>query len=150
MPKIIKKLFFCFLSLSFFLLTASTKIYASEEFNISYDITYKVKNDVSVAVEQKINLTNKLANIYASQYQVSLGSTQIKDVWAQASSGALIPKVTKGENTTTIQVNFEEKVVGKDNTLSFTLGYVSQDFMTKLFPESHYRQQGIAHIRSYC
>ncbi len=120
---------FIFIFIWLFLFTPHAN--ASEEFNVSYEITYKVKKDISVAVEQRISLTNKLANIYASQYQVSLGSTKIKDVWAQDSNGSLIPRVTKGENTTTIQVNFEEKVIGKDNTLTFTLGYVSEDYAMK-------------------
>jgi len=60
-----------------------------------------------------------------------LGTTRIRSVWANDNSGSIVPQVIKGENTTTIKLSFSEKVVGKGNTLSFTLGYISDDYAMK-------------------
>jgi len=123
LKKIVFNLVFFFLALS-----VVPKTLASEEFKTDYQITYLVNPDSSVAVEQNINLTNKLANIYASQYQVTLGTTKVRGVYASDGQGEITPQVEKKENSTTIKVDFNQKVVGKDNTLKFTINYITDDY----------------------
>lgn len=123
-------LFLILLPLAYCLLLASS-IHAADEFDTKYEITYTVNPNASVSVVQKISLTNKLANIYASQYQVSLGTTRIRGVWARDDSGELTPQVIKKESTTIIKIEFTQKVVGKGKTLNFTLGYISDDYAMK-------------------
>lgn len=129
-----KKLFLILLTFSLhliFFISSTNPIYASDEFDTTYEITYSVNPDASVSVEQKIKLTNKLANIYASEYQITLGTTRIRGVWARDNSGSLAPQIGKKENTTTIKVEFTQKVVGKGKTLNLTLGYISDDYAMK-------------------
>lgn len=129
----IKKLyiFLIFSIISFFILPTH-KVLAVNEFSTTYDITYRVTGDGSVAVNQNINLTNKLANIYATQYQLTLSSTNIKDVWAKDEEGnLLIPQIEIKENSTLIKMDFPNKVVGKDKVLKFNLGYISTDYALK-------------------
>ena len=128
--KILKLVLITFLLSSIFYLLSS-KTYASEEFETTYEINYNVNLDASISVEQKVNLTNKLANVYATQYQITLGTTRIRSVWAKTELEELTPELEKKENTTTIKINFGQKVVGKAKTLSFTLGYTSDDYAFK-------------------
>ena len=109
----------------------TSPVLAADEFETSYHITYTVNTDASVAVSQNISLKNKLANIYASQYQITLGSTRVRGVWANHGSKTLTPQVEKKQNTTTIRVEFEDKVVGKGKSLDFSLGYISDDYAMK-------------------
>lgn len=126
----IKIFLFTFIFLIYFILFSS-KIYAQDEFDTSYSLTYQVNADASVTVVQTINLINKLTNIYAKSYQITLGSTRVRGVWAKDSSGDLSPQVVKKENLTQINLDFNEKIVGKGNTLSFSLGYISDDYAMK-------------------
>ena len=105
--------------------------FASKEFITKYQTTYTVNPDVSVSVEQEISLTNRLANIYASQYQISLGTTRVRGFWARDDAGDLLPQVERKQNTTNIKVTFKQKVFGKGKTMHFYLGYISDDYAMK-------------------
>lgn len=126
--KLFLKILYFFIFCLCLLYFQSKSVYASDEFNTAYDITYRVNKDASVAVEHKIALTNKLSNIYISQYQVTLGITRIRNIWIKQGDEFITPKIEKKENTTNITVDFINKVVGKDKTLNFTLGYISDDY----------------------
>lgn len=125
---IFKKILLNIILITCYLLLIATKADAAEEFTSAYDITYRVNTDASVIVDHKISLTNKLANIYVSQYQISLGTTRIRNIWIKQGEDFLTPRVEKKENTTSILVEFTNKIVGKDKTLNFTLGYISDDY----------------------
>ncbi|GAI86195.1 unnamed protein product, partial [marine sediment metagenome] len=105
--------------------------YAADNFDTLYKITYIVQPDASVKVEQRITLTNKLVDIYATQYSVSLGATRIREIWAQDDFGPITPQVEKKENITNIKLEFNDRVVGKYKTLNFTLGYITDDYASK-------------------
>lgn len=116
---------------SFWFFLFGSPVFASEEFETSYQIDYRVQPNASVVAVQKIKLTNKLANIYASEYQISLGTTKIKNVWAKDDYGNLVPQIKKEQNNTHIKLVFPHKTVGKDKSLNLTLGYISDDYAIK-------------------
>jgi hypothetical protein len=134
-----KKLFYAFVCLFFIFIFGLVFLGAGffqpalalDEFDTSYQIDYTVNSDTSITVVQKISLTNRLANVYASEYKINLGTTRIKDIWAKDSAGSLFPDIETGPNSTSITLKFGQKVVGKGNTLSFTLGYTSNDYAIK-------------------
>jgi len=117
--------FILFISPLYFL---ASPVYGEEDFETFYKIIYTVQPDASVVVEQNITLTNKEADVYATQYSLSLGTTQIKNIWAKDSSGAITPEIEKGDNLTNIRLHFNDMVVGKYKTLDFTLSYTSDDY----------------------
>jgi transglutaminase-like putative cysteine protease len=130
-----RKIIFRFiLSLFFFFLSLNTKycflntVYAADEFETAYQITYTVNQDTSVRVEQKISLTNKLANVYATEYQINLGTTKIREVTAWDEAGAITPQVQIKDNAAIINLLFNQKATGKGETLNFTLSYLSDDY----------------------
>jgi transglutaminase-like putative cysteine protease len=125
------KIFIFIIVLTTYFSLLTSKASADNEFDTAYDITYHVNQDASVAVEHKITLTNKMPNIYISQYQVSLGTTRIRGVWVRIGSDYLSPQVERKENTTVIKIDFVDKVVGKGKALTFTMGYISNDYAMK-------------------
>lgn len=104
---------------------------AQEEFNTRFTSTYTVSEEGITTVEHLIELTNKLANVYASEYSLTIGSTRVKNVSAIASSGTSTTSVSTDDNTTSININFTDPAIGKDQTLRFTVSYLNLDIATK-------------------
>ncbi len=125
-----KKVIFVLFSTIIFLFSANP-VFASKEFDTSYYIKYYVNNDTSITVEQKVSLSNKLSNIYATEYIFSIGATEISDIKARDKKGAIQPEIKKESNATTVRLVFNDQVVGKDNTLEFTLWFTTNDFSSK-------------------
>lgn len=108
-----------------------TSCFASEEFDTEYEINYVVNSNAAVTVQQNIILTNKLANIYASQYQISLGTTKIRNIWARIGNETLDPEVQIKDNSTLVKIYFPNKIVGKGQSINLSLGYTSDDYASK-------------------
>lgn len=111
--------------------TQLSSCYASEEFITKYNVANQVYSSGLTSVSQKISLTNKLSNIYASEYTLSVGTLNIQNVKARDGLGPLKTSISKTEETTTINLVFNEKIVGKDKSLNFTLEYQTEDFASQ-------------------
>lgn len=106
-------------------------VLAAEEFEIGYDVRYQVLENGRVAVTQNISLTNKLANVYATQYSHALQSVQIENISARDSQGPLEIETSQNGKQSLIKVNFNQPVVGRDKTLQFNLNYEALDLAQK-------------------
>ena len=128
----IKKLTATLLSLSIYLFISSTYIFAGEEFQTSFFATYNISPSGNATVTQNIQLTNKLSNVYATQYALEIGSTRVNNVNTYAKSGEIVEhNITNVNNKTIIVSNFDKKVVGKGQTLDFTVKYDNLDVTQK-------------------
>jgi len=123
-----KRIFFSALLFLFFLTFFSPSVLASAEFKTSYKSTYSVNQDASVNVEQIIGIKNNLANIYVSEYTLTIGSNRLNQIITGDDFGALNPIVETGPNYTKISVKFKEKVIGKDKENHLYLRYQTPDF----------------------
>lgn len=114
-------------------LLSATPALAAPEFNTTFNAIYTVNESAVTTVSHQITLTNRFSHIYASQYSLTLGSTQIKNVQATTAGRPLPTTITTDTNSTTITIAFEEaaKVVGKDQTLTFTITYQNLDIAAK-------------------
>lgn len=130
MAKNLKRLLFTIL-LFYCLIVSLSSVQASEEFTTSYDVIYRINSSGLTTVNQKISLINKFSNIYATEYTLSVGSLNIQNVRAWDSLGPLGTSISRSHDSTIINLVFNEKVVGKDKTLNFTLEYESLDFASK-------------------
>lgn len=120
----------CFLIAQFYF--ASQTVFASDEFETSFSAIYEIGLDGVATVTQNIKLTNKLSNVYATQYALEIGSTRIENVFAFDNAGnAINHKETLTDNKTVIVVNFDKKTVGKGQTLDFTIRYKNTDASQK-------------------
>lgn len=103
-----------------------------EDFAASFDVNYHVGEDGLTQVTQQITLTNLTTNLYAKEYNLSIGSTKINNIEARDSLGTIDTKVTKNEKSTAINLTFNDRVVGKDKTLKFSLNYQVSNVATKV------------------
>lgn len=109
-----------FVSLSFCFFVPS---HASEEFTISYNVTYEANTAGTLIVNQEISLTNKLSNVYATEYSLILEGEEPQNIQGHDAKGPLKINTQVEDEKTTIRVGFNEEVVGKGETLTFNLSY---------------------------
>jgi transglutaminase-like putative cysteine protease len=122
---ILSLFFFCLLRLS------SGNINAQGEFQTDYSVTYSVEPSGRTNVTQDIVLKNKTANFYADKFELKIGSTKVENVKAQDGSGPMEVEVKFEDNVTSIAVKFNQRVIGIDKTLPWSLTYSSGELATK-------------------
>lgn len=128
-----KWLFYFFLSCSSLVFLGFRVIPAAGagEFATAYDVLYEVSETGKTLVTQEVALTNQTESFYATEYSLTVGSAAIVNVAAFDSQGPVLDKVTRGEETTTIHLVFNDQVAGLGNTLNWKLTYESTDVAVK-------------------
>lgn len=126
--KLLKLTFFCL----FFLFLSSQPALAQSEFSSRYTVDYTIQPNGITHTQFDISLTNKLSNIYASEFSLSIGSTQLQAIKAYNQQGDLESKIIQGNKTTNIIIPFKDKVLGKNKSQVFTLEFDSLDFAHQL------------------
>ncbi|MFZ5366372.1 MAG: transglutaminase-like domain-containing protein [Patescibacteria group bacterium] len=120
-----------FLLFTFYFLLSFKPVFASQEFSTSYDVSYEASLDGRLHIIQNISLTNKLSNIYATSYSLKLERGEPENVKAEDSLGLAKTSVETTNEETTIKVDFNEKVVGINKTLKFTLSYDAPELLRR-------------------
>ncbi len=113
-------MFYLFLIL-FFLIPKS--IFAANEFNISQQIQYQIDNSGNATVTQQIELTNNYSQIYPKEYQITLSSNQIENITGSDNLGNIIKSIDQQNESTTINIVFNQENTGKNKTTKFKLNY---------------------------
>ena len=108
------------------------RVLAAGEFTTNYEVDYRVMTNGLTQARMNIELINQLSNIYASEFTLSIGSTNLTDIRLQTASGPIEPKIALGNKTTNITVIFPEKILGKDKSQKFTLEFKTSDFSRRL------------------
>jgi len=116
------------LPITYYLLPITPAAYAAAEFESHYFIDYQVFSSGQTEVSQEVKLKNRLKNVYATEYSLSIGSTQITNIAARDDKETLDTKIEKGQNSTTITIFLKQKILGKDKEQSFFLSYETPDF----------------------
>jgi len=124
-----KKLFFFILITNCFLLI--TKNVYAKDFSSFNKVTYEFLAGGEAVVNQEISLVNQVANLYVSEYSLSLMGGQISSVEAFDKIGPLKTDLVKKGETTILTFSFNDKVVGKDKVLSFIIKYRISDLAKK-------------------
>ena len=104
------------------------QIFAEGEFTTGYNVNYDVNQNGMTHAIFNISLSNNLSNVYASQFSLSIGSTNLSNVRVYNSKGDLPLTVNTGEKTTNLNISFPDKVLGKDQAQEFSLEFDSTDF----------------------
>lgn len=116
---------------SFLFLFVAVKTFASEYFSTSYAVTYDVEESGNTKGTIDVTLTNKTSDYYASSYKVQAGFKDLTNVKAKDPGGELTPKVTSTPDGTVIEAEFNEKAVGKDSSLTYTITFDTKDVAKK-------------------
>jgi len=119
---------FSFISL---LLIFSLPAEATNEFIAHYQVTFKANKDGRMHVTQNISLTNKLSDVYATSYSLTIEKKKPENISAFDALGPLKTTVNQEDEKTIIVLEFNDEVVGKGKTLNFTLSYEIPDLITK-------------------
>lgn len=112
-------------------LNMGQKVWAVSEFETSYESSYRVEISGKTKVVHKVALTNKLSNIYAQQFKLAVGLTDLSNIIVRDSVGRIEPVVKQEDNKTVIEFSFIDKVVGKGKTNNFEISYESGDIAVK-------------------
>lgn len=108
-------------------------VLAAGEFETRFYSTYEIDDNAGARVTHKISLTNLSANIYASEYSVTVGSTDVRSAQAFDDKGGLRLTSAASENSTTLTVFLDQRpVVGLMKTKSFSVQYATGDAATKV------------------
>ena len=85
----------------FFILSLffASQVSAASEFGTNYNVDYRVGVNGQTRSKMAVELVNKLSNIYASEFTLSIGSTNLTDISLQTSAGPIEPKVFMGNKT---------------------------------------------------
>ncbi|KKU11543.1 MAG: Transglutaminase-like protein [Parcubacteria group bacterium GW2011_GWC2_45_7] len=131
------KLFFYFLIIvlhfSFLVFHFVTPVFAAGEFETSFHSTYEIDERANATVTHRIELTNLSPNIYASEYSVTVGSTNVRSTQAFDDAGQLELAAKPGNNTTELTVFLDKRpVVGSGKTRRFFIQYQSWDAATSV------------------
>ncbi|MCL5675610.1 MAG: hypothetical protein M1120_00605 [Patescibacteria group bacterium] len=108
------------------------KVFASTEFLSDYNVTYYVQDSGPTLVQQQITFTNQQTNLYATESEITVGSTNISNVIASDGLGNLALKISQDKDTTKIHVFFNQKVVGRGKKLNWNLEYQTTDVLSKI------------------
>lgn len=120
------------LVLSFFLLLLLPKpTLAVSEFVESYKTVYSIDETGVATVVHNIELKNKISNVYADKYWLSIGFTNLSNVLVNDGLGLVSPEIGHTPNQTTVSFVFRNKVVLKDKVNAFSISYKTPDIVTK-------------------
>jgi len=128
----LKKLLQIIFCLFVFIIALTTPTLAQSEFTTNYTVDYSIRPNGVTHTKFDITLTNQLSNIYASEFSLSIGSTQLQAIKTYNQAGNLEPKIAQGNKTTNIVIPFKDKVLGKNKSRIFTLEFDSLDFSHQL------------------
>ncbi|MCL4354160.1 transglutaminase family protein [Patescibacteria group bacterium] len=112
-----------FLSFFIYLFLGSSIAYAEENFTSDYRVTYTINNDASAHVQMNVTLTNLSSRYYASSYKIQLGFKDPLNVKASDAGGPIAPSVIKNSKGSSVDLNFNTKVVGQGSKFNFSMSF---------------------------
>jgi hypothetical protein len=116
-----------FLALIIFLLSFPKVIFAADEFDISQQIRYQINESGQATVTQHIELTNNYSQIYPKEYQITLSSNKIENITGSDDLGNIIQKIDQQNDSTSINIVFNQANTGKGQITKFNLSYNIKD-----------------------
>ncbi len=102
--------------------------FAAGEFLTDFDVTYRANDTGITEVQNKITLTNVFSNLYATSYSIILDSINPQNIKAFDANGPLTINKTVTDKTTSIEVRFDDTVVGKDKSRTFWISFEESSF----------------------
>src|SRR3989344_6594078 len=108
-----------------------TKKVEAESFSVSYDITFTFTRSGAANVTQKIALKNLTADLYASEYSLNIGASNVKNIKGKDSLGAVSVTDKKSRDSSILSAKINEKTIGKNKTTNLTLTYTIDDLAVK-------------------
>lgn len=131
MKKLLLFLLVFVFTLNIYLFSLVPNVSAEGEFSTNLETTYKVNENGITQVINKVTLTNLFSNIYATSYSIVLKEINPTSVNAYDEKGPLSVSTNISETETTIEINFNDSLVGKDKSRVFWISYDESTFAIK-------------------
>ena len=109
------------LFLLFFILTRP--VFGQSDFNISQNTQYQFDLDGNAQVTQEIELVNNLSQVYPKEYQAIISTQNIQNIFATDNLGDIVLNIEKQNDSTIINLKFNDQNVGKNQKTNFKLNY---------------------------
>ena len=103
----------------------------TSNYKTAYNVTYTIDPNGIAHTEMKINLTNKTSQFYASSYKLQVGFNDVTNIRASDRSGAITPVLKKIPEGYQVELEFNDRVVGINNTLTFNISFDTQSIAKK-------------------
>jgi len=104
---------------------------SESNFLTDYNVIYTINEGGITNVNFEISLTNKTSQYYAGSYSIEVGYNDLTNVKASDQSGSIKPFINKKNGETSIELNFNQKAVGINNKLNFSLSFDTQSVAKK-------------------
>ncbi len=115
----------------FFAIFTPKNVFAQEEFIIDVNVNYSVQSTGITKVTHTITLENAQSNLYAQSYLLSLENIEpLKPVSYEGEKQLTLTK-TESDDTISLQVEFDNAVVGKGKTRTFTISFEESSFASR-------------------
>lgn len=112
---------------------APLPVSASENFQLKFDVSYKVQEDAKTTVTYNFALTNLTTEKYAAEYSLLLGKTKVEGLRAFDRTGALpIELRLADDGSKDARIEFADHVVGEGKTLNWSVLYETPDIAQKV------------------
>lgn len=144
-----KKVLFALLLFLSVVLVLPQKVLADSNFATDYDVVYTVSANAQTHVKINATLTNLTDGYYASSYAIKLGFADIKNVVAYDAIGSITPKITKDIKGSTITVNFNDRTVGLNSKLIFSIAFDTGEIAENLNNTWNVNIPGIANQEDF-
>jgi len=105
---------------------------AQEQFNTEYDIYYEINPNGETKVTQNITIENKLKDVIAKNYSLSINQMNIYDINASNDKDVLDTKISQDQKSASIKVVFEDEIIGEGRKNKFKIEFKSKDIATKV------------------
>ncbi|MCL5003696.1 MAG: transglutaminase domain-containing protein [Patescibacteria group bacterium] len=99
--------------------------------DVAYTFNYSVEDTGQTNVTVNGSLYNPSPDVYVSEYSLTLGLSNVDNITASDRLGKLTPDVHKKEGQTIIDLKFNDKVVGVNKPLVFTIQFTSNSIAQK-------------------
>jgi len=131
----LRKFFLFFLGL-FLLFTVNCSLFVCEtlaegEFSTNLDVTYLVNPNGITTVSNRVTLTNNFSNLYATSYSLILENMNPINIKAFDEQISYDLNTESNGSTTTINVNFPNEIVGKNQSRVFWITYEESSYAVK-------------------
>jgi hypothetical protein len=144
---------FCFVfSFLIFLARFANSVYSQSSFSTDSFVIYDIDENGNAFVGHEINLENKVPEVYAKSYTMSLMGFKPEEVKAKSDGLDIAVNQQEKDNKTSIELDFPDVKVGKGAIRKITLNYKISNFAKKtgkIWEVYLPRQEDIESFNSY-
>ncbi len=114
------------------LMLSPKSVHAIDEFKTEYQVIYDVQSNGETFVTQEIIITNLKDDVIATNYTLSVKQMQIYGIEATDQRGEMEVTEEIKEGTAIVKAKFNDNIIGKGRSNSFTFKYKTKDIATKI------------------